>query len=51
VLDQLTSAEFITSGAYDRHVRAARLRYRRRRDQLVSALASRPRHLWTVPLQ
>ncbi|BCL28218.1 PLP-dependent aminotransferase family protein [Streptomyces aurantiacus] len=41
VLDQLTLAEFITSGAYDRHVRASRLRYRRRRDQLVSALADR----------
>ncbi|WP_328494421.1 PLP-dependent aminotransferase family protein [Streptomyces sp. NBC_00414] len=41
VLDQLTLAEFITSGAYDRHVRASRLRYRRRRDQLVEALAAR----------
>ncbi|WP_447037869.1 MocR-like pyridoxine biosynthesis transcription factor PdxR [Streptomyces sp. DSM 118878] len=41
VLDQLTLAEFLTSGAYDRHVRAARLRYRRRRDQLVAALAER----------
>ncbi|MEU5293702.1 PLP-dependent aminotransferase family protein [Streptomyces umbrinus] len=40
VLDQLTLAEFITSGAYDRHVRASRLRYRRRRDYLVSALAA-----------
>ncbi|MEU5343404.1 PLP-dependent aminotransferase family protein [Streptomyces sp. NPDC020766] len=40
VLDQLTLAEFITSGAYDRHVRASRLRYRRRRDHLVSALAA-----------
>ncbi|MGW0904076.1 MocR-like pyridoxine biosynthesis transcription factor PdxR [Streptomyces sp. NPDC002853] len=40
-LDQLTLAEFITSGAYDRHVRSARLRYRRRRDQLVAALAAR----------
>lgn len=38
-LDQLTLAEFLTSGAYDRHVRAARLRYRRRRDALVAALA------------
>ncbi|MFE9676030.1 PLP-dependent aminotransferase family protein [Streptomyces sp. NPDC006259] len=38
-LDQLTLAEFITSGAYDRHVRSARLRYRRRRDALVTALA------------
>ncbi|MFJ3233397.1 PLP-dependent aminotransferase family protein [Streptomyces sp. NPDC086787] len=41
VLDQLTLAEFLTSGAYDRHVRAARLRYRRRRDALVAALAAR----------
>ncbi|MGA5445688.1 PLP-dependent aminotransferase family protein [Streptomyces umbrinus] len=40
VLDQLILAEFITSGAYDRHVRASRLRYRRRRDHLVSALAA-----------
>ncbi|MEU7579522.1 PLP-dependent aminotransferase family protein [Streptomyces sp. NPDC041068] len=40
-LDQLTLAEFLTSGAYDRHVRGARLRYRRRRDQLVEALAAR----------
>ncbi|MFF9202531.1 PLP-dependent aminotransferase family protein [Streptomyces sp. NPDC014986] len=41
VLEQLTLAEFLTSGAYDRHVRAARLRYRRRRDALVGALAVR----------
>ncbi|GAA2550255.1 MULTISPECIES: PLP-dependent aminotransferase family protein [Streptomyces] len=41
VLEQLTLAEFLTSGAYDRHVRAARLRYRRRRDALVEALATR----------
>ncbi|MFJ6573130.1 PLP-dependent aminotransferase family protein [Streptomyces sp. NPDC091292] len=40
-LDQLTLAEFIASGAYDRHVRAMRLRYRRRRDLLVAALAER----------
>ncbi|MEU3447053.1 PLP-dependent aminotransferase family protein [Streptomyces thermolilacinus] len=40
-LDQLTLAEFIASGAYDRHVRGVRLRYRRRRDQLVAALAER----------
>ncbi len=39
VLDQLTLAEFLASGAYDRHVRSARLRYRRRRDALVAALA------------
>ncbi|MBT3151708.1 PLP-dependent aminotransferase family protein [Streptomyces sp. CHD11] len=41
VVEQLTLAEFLTSGAYDRHVRAARLRYRRRRDALVRALAAR----------
>ncbi|MFE7898958.1 PLP-dependent aminotransferase family protein [Streptomyces sp. NPDC057424] len=41
VLDQLTLAEFLTSGAYDRHVRAARLRYRRRRDALVAAVTAR----------
>ncbi|MCN9244247.1 PLP-dependent aminotransferase family protein [Streptomyces sp. RY43-2] len=40
-MDQLTLAEFLTSGAYDRHVRAARLRYRRRRDALTEALAVR----------
>ncbi|ANP49010.1 GntR family transcriptional regulator/MocR family aminotransferase [Streptomyces griseochromogenes] len=39
VLDQLTLAEFLTSGAYDRHVRSARLRYRRRRDALAAAVA------------
>ncbi|WP_329064379.1 MocR-like pyridoxine biosynthesis transcription factor PdxR [Streptomyces sp. NBC_01429] len=37
--DQLTLAEFIASGAYDRQVRAMRGRYRRRRDQLAAALA------------
>ncbi|MEW2130343.1 PLP-dependent aminotransferase family protein [Streptomyces sp. NPDC005435] len=41
VLDQLTLAEFLTSGGYDRHVRAARLRYRRRRDALAAAVADR----------
>ncbi|WP_405765039.1 PLP-dependent aminotransferase family protein [Actinacidiphila glaucinigra] len=40
-LEQLTLAEFIVSGAYDRHVRSMRQRYRRRRDQLVAALAER----------
>ncbi len=37
--EQLTLAEFITSGAYDRHIRRARLAYRRRRDLLLAALA------------
>lgn len=37
-LDQLTMAEFITSGSYDRHIRRCRLAYRRRRDRLTSYL-------------
>jgi GntR family transcriptional regulator/MocR family aminotransferase len=37
-LDQLTLAEFIGSGAYDRQIRRARLAYRWRRDRLVAAL-------------
>ncbi len=37
-LEQLTMAEFLVSGAYDRHVRRCRLTYRRRRDRLVAAL-------------
>jgi GntR family transcriptional regulator/MocR family aminotransferase len=41
VMDQLTFAAFLRSGAYDRHVRAMRLRYRRRRDALVAAVAAR----------
>ncbi|MGW7007427.1 PLP-dependent aminotransferase family protein, partial [Streptomyces sp. NPDC054933] len=41
VLDQLTLAELIGGGAYDRHVRRMRLRYRQRRDRLVTALAAR----------
>ncbi|MFH8984455.1 MocR-like pyridoxine biosynthesis transcription factor PdxR [Streptomyces varsoviensis] len=44
-LEQLTLAEFIACGAYDRHVRAMRLRYRRRRDRLVAALADRAPHI------
>jgi GntR family transcriptional regulator / MocR family aminotransferase len=40
-IDQLTLAELITSGGYDRQVRRARLGYRRRRDRLVSDLARR----------
>lgn len=38
VLDQLTLAELIASGGYDRHIRRARLAYRRRRDRLCDAL-------------
>ncbi|HET7665844.1 MAG TPA: PLP-dependent aminotransferase family protein [Mycobacterium sp.] len=39
VINQLTMAEFISSGQYDRHIRRMRARYRRRRDALVDALA------------
>jgi GntR family transcriptional regulator / MocR family aminotransferase len=39
-LDQLTFAELIATGAFDRHVRRMRARYRRRRDELAQALAS-----------
>ncbi|MGV9852178.1 MocR-like pyridoxine biosynthesis transcription factor PdxR [Streptomyces sp. NPDC003442] len=45
VLDQLTLADFIESGGYDRHVRRMRQQYRRRRDQLVAALAERAPHI------
>lgn len=45
VVDQLTLAELITSGAYDRHVRSMRLKYRRRRDELVRALEQRAPHI------
>jgi len=41
LLDQLTFAEFLGGGGYDRHLRAARKRYRARRDALVAALAAR----------
>lgn len=38
-LNQLTLAEFLRRGDYDRHVRAARAIYRARRDKLLAALA------------
>ncbi|MFI9308845.1 MocR-like pyridoxine biosynthesis transcription factor PdxR [Streptomyces triculaminicus] len=44
-LDQLTLADFIASGSYDRHVRRMRRHYRRRRDALVAALALRAPHI------
>jgi GntR family transcriptional regulator / MocR family aminotransferase len=39
VVDQLAMAEFVRSGSYDRHVRRMRAQYRRRREELVAALA------------
>jgi GntR family transcriptional regulator/MocR family aminotransferase len=41
VIEQLALAELMRTGAYDRHVRRTRLRYRRRRDQLLELLAER----------
>jgi GntR family transcriptional regulator/MocR family aminotransferase len=41
-IDQLALARLIESGAYDRHLRQARRRYRARRDALVQAVG---RHL------
>ena len=40
ILDQLTFAELIASGAFDRHVRRMRVHYRRRRDELTQILAT-----------
>ncbi|MDI3387351.1 PLP-dependent aminotransferase family protein [Streptomyces sp. B-S-A8] len=45
VTDQLALADFLECGAYDRHVRRMRLRYRRRRDRLVQALAAHAPHI------
>lgn len=38
-ISQLTLADFIAGGYYDRHIRRMRARYRRRRDALVSVLS------------
>ncbi|MFC9288404.1 PLP-dependent aminotransferase family protein [Streptomyces sp. NPDC057052] len=40
-IGQLALAELIAGHAYDRHVRACRLRYRRRRDLLLDRLGAR----------
>ncbi|QNG20376.1 PLP-dependent aminotransferase family protein [Rhodococcus triatomae] len=42
--DQLTLADFIDTGGLDRHVRAMRQRYRRRRQRLVDSLAAHVPH-------
>ena len=42
VLDQLTLADFLRSGAYDRHVRRMRLKYQRRRNELAQAISTIP---------
>ncbi|GAA2213535.1 PLP-dependent aminotransferase family protein [Nonomuraea monospora] len=48
VTDQLTLADFVDSGHYDRHVRRMRQRYRARRDRLVTTLAARAPHVATT---
>lgn len=40
VLDQLVFAEFLGSGAFDRHVRSRRRRLRRRREVLIETIAN-----------
>ncbi|MEV0404416.1 PLP-dependent aminotransferase family protein [Actinoallomurus sp. NPDC050550] len=45
VIDQLTLAEFIASGHYDRHIRRMRQHYRARRDRLVATLRARAPHI------
>ncbi|MCE7002272.1 PLP-dependent aminotransferase family protein [Kibdelosporangium philippinense] len=44
-VNQLAMTEFIESGAYDRHIRAMRVQYHRRRRQLVETIS---RHLPTA---
>ncbi|RBJ10905.1 PLP-dependent aminotransferase family protein [Micromonospora provocatoris] len=45
VTDQLTLADFIACGAYDRHLRHMRQKYRRRRDLLARTIAERAPHV------
>jgi GntR family transcriptional regulator/MocR family aminotransferase len=47
VLDQATLAEFLASGAMDKHIRRTSPRYRERRDRLVAELGRRLPS-WTV---
>jgi GntR family transcriptional regulator/MocR family aminotransferase len=44
-LDQLTFAEFVGSGGYDRHVRRGRMLYRCRRERLAAQLRLRAPHV------
>ncbi len=46
-LDQLTFADLLAGGGYDRHLRVARRAYRTRRDALVAAVHA---HLPGIPL-
>ncbi|HZC13222.1 MAG TPA: aminotransferase class I/II-fold pyridoxal phosphate-dependent enzyme, partial [Thermoleophilaceae bacterium] len=46
--DQIAFAELVRSGAYERHVRRMRSRYRARRDRVVGMLAERAPRLTPV---
>jgi GntR family transcriptional regulator/MocR family aminotransferase len=46
--DQIAFAELLRSGAFERHVRRMRARYRTRRDRLVAMLAARAPTVTTV---
>jgi len=48
IIDQLVLADMIDSGAYDRHIRQCRLRYRARRDALAEVLG---RHVPAVTVR
>jgi GntR family transcriptional regulator/MocR family aminotransferase len=43
--EQLTLADFVNSGQYDRQVRRQRLAYRRRRDRLLAAVHRGAAHI------
>jgi GntR family transcriptional regulator / MocR family aminotransferase len=45
ILEQLTLAEMLTTGAFDKHVRRMRASYRHRRDELAQTLQSSLPHL------
>lgn len=45
VTEQLTLAELVASGAYDRHLRGMRRRYRRRRDLLLAGITASAPHV------
>lgn len=51
VLDQLIFTEFVTSGAFDSHIRSRRQSYRRRRTQLVDAVQSRASGIRVIGMQ
>lgn len=51
VLDQLIFAEFVTSGAFDAHIRSRRQSYRRRRIELVDAVKGRASNVDVIGME